>query len=187
MSVKPTDKRGRHQEGQALVEFALVLLFVILPITAVLIDGALLLFTQVSVTNAAREGARAGSIYQCGTAGISCTIDPIQTYDVQVANVDGARAQYVDNQAEPLLRSLISYAQCVRTITYEPCSGQLCISSNLPPMGNTYRELNWMNVKIDCPHRLFFGLVGTGVVTVSAASTMRIEPGGVQSTPTPTP
>ncbi len=64
----------QRQQGQALIEFALVLLFIILPITFVLVDGALMLFTHVEVTNAAREGARAAAIFQCNAPG--CTIDP---------------------------------------------------------------------------------------------------------------
>ena len=55
----------RSESGQALVEFALVLLFMILPFTFVLVDGSLTLFTLASVTNAACEGARAAAIYLC--------------------------------------------------------------------------------------------------------------------------
>ena len=55
-SMTPKKKLTDLQEesGQALVEFALVLMFVILPFTFVLVDGAMLLFSQAALTNAAR-------------------------------------------------------------------------------------------------------------------------------------
>ena len=53
--------KTQTQRGQALVEFALVLLFIILPLTFVLVDGSLMLFTYVEVTNGAREAARAAA------------------------------------------------------------------------------------------------------------------------------
>ena len=178
-----------RESAQALVEFALVLLFVILPITFVLVDGALLLFVQVSVTNAAREGARAGSIYQCGSGGIECAFDPLQSFSAQVTTIDAARRQYIDREAQSLISSLIGYSRCATTITYRCMSGSLCDATqpDMPGLGNPYRELDSMNVQIACPHQLLFGLVGTGVITVSAESTMRIEPGGVMPTPTPAP
>ena len=64
MQTSTTLTENQSQRGQALVEFALVLLFVILPFTFVLVDGAIMLFTYSEVTNAAREGARGWPIYE---------------------------------------------------------------------------------------------------------------------------
>jgi TadE-like protein len=52
----------RHARGQAMAEFALVLLPVLLLIVGIVQFG-LLFGTNVTLTNAAREGARAGSVY----------------------------------------------------------------------------------------------------------------------------
>lgn len=54
--------RPRSRRGQALVEFAFVLLPVLLILVAIIQFG-LLFGANVTLTNAAREGARAGTIY----------------------------------------------------------------------------------------------------------------------------
>ena len=54
--------RARASRGQALIEFALVLTPLVLLVVAIVQYG-LLLGANVTLTNAAREGARAGSVY----------------------------------------------------------------------------------------------------------------------------
>jgi hypothetical protein len=54
--------RDAAARGQAMVEFALVLLPVLLIVVAIIQFG-LLFGAQVTITNAAREGARVGTIY----------------------------------------------------------------------------------------------------------------------------
>lgn len=61
----PSLRRARHDartRGQAMVEFALVLLPVLLLIVGIIQFG-LLFGANVTITNATREGARAGTIY----------------------------------------------------------------------------------------------------------------------------
>jgi hypothetical protein len=166
--------RQKEQSGQSLVEFALVLMFVILPFMFVLVDGSFTLYTYAMLTNAAREGARAGSVYQMTTSpssGVTCTN--------LVTSIDSERATYVGQQMQFLMGNLVSLSQCSTNITYQP--SQVCILGQPgdPPVPNPYRELDSLKVDLQCPHRLFFGLVGTSQITLSATSTMRIEPGGV--------
>ena len=59
MQTSTTLSKDQSQRGQALVEFPLVLMFIILPLTFVFVAGAIMLFTYAEVTNAAREAARA--------------------------------------------------------------------------------------------------------------------------------
>jgi hypothetical protein len=156
------NSKTQSQHGQALVEFALVLMFIILPFTFVLVDGAMMLFTLANVTNAAREGARAGSIYQTAGSGT-------------VATIDAERNTYARSQASDLLGPLVTFSECdARIIRYSPTS---------PALGNPYREMDSLTFSIACPRHLLFGLVGTGVVTLTAEATMRIEPGGVAPQP----
>lgn len=54
-------RRGRGHDGQATVEFALVLPFVAL-LAALIVQVGLVLRAQVLVVHAAREGARAASV-----------------------------------------------------------------------------------------------------------------------------
>ncbi len=112
MQTSTTLTETQSQRGQALVEFALVLMFIILPFTFVLVDGALTLFTLANVTNAAREGARAGSIYQTSAPGT-------------VAAIDAARKTYVRSGSS----SAIGAVGCVfsvrdaRIVSIVPCDG----------------------------------------------------------------
>ncbi len=50
----------RNTKGAVAIEFALVIIFVLIPLLFGTIDFALLLHNQQVVTNASREGARAG-------------------------------------------------------------------------------------------------------------------------------
>jgi len=165
----------QRQRGQALVEFALVLMLVILPITFVLVDGSLMLFTYVEVTNAAREAARAAAIFQCSAP--ACTIDPTATFDQQLATVDAARASYIDTyfQSEDRrwLNALVGYSQCTRNITYPDPA----IDPNTN-IYNVYRQMDSLNLTLRCPRRLLFGLLSTGQITLTGSATMQIEPGG---------
>ncbi len=60
----------RGQKGQALVEFSLIFTFIFLPMLFGLIEGARLIYTNNLLSNAAREGARLGSV-QAGWLGQS--------------------------------------------------------------------------------------------------------------------
>ncbi len=177
MQTSITAVKDQSQRGQALVEFALVLMFIILPLTFVFVDGAIMLFTYAEVTNAAREAARAAAIYQCGaptTPAVGCTLNATQTFAQQIAQIDAARLSYVDQyfQVEDRrwLSALIGYPQCTRSITYSPST---------PDMGNPYREFDALTLTISCPRRLFFGLVGTDSIQLTSRATMKIEPGGL--------
>lgn len=152
------------ENGQALVEFALVLMFIILPFTFVLVDGVMTLFTLANVTNAAREGARAGSIFQISAA-------PGGTFSDQVATIDTLRASTsISPTIQKMLGPLVAYSQCTTTVTYSPAT---------PSLGNPYRELDSVTVRLACPRRMLFGLINVGSITLTSSATMRIEPGGV--------
>ena len=58
----PSRHRSRRGTGQAMVEFALVVPVFLLVLSGIL-DFGFMLFTRMSVINAAREGARYGAMY----------------------------------------------------------------------------------------------------------------------------
>jgi Flp pilus assembly protein TadG len=58
-----TTSKIRAQGGAAMVEFALVSLFVLIPLLFIIIEGSLIFYNQAMITNASREGARAGIVY----------------------------------------------------------------------------------------------------------------------------
>ena len=53
----------RNREGQALVEFTLVFLFLIMLLMGI-IEFSLILYDKAVITNASREGARAGTVFR---------------------------------------------------------------------------------------------------------------------------
>ena len=127
-------------------------------VAPLVVDGAMTLFTLANVTNAAREGARAGSIYQTSASGT-------------VGTIDAERNTYARSEARRMLGPLVDFSACDARITsYSPVT---------PALGNPYREMDSFTFRLACPRKLFFGLVGTGVVTLTSEATMRIEPGGV--------
>ena len=74
MPATPTDAPCPRERGQAMVEFAAVLLPIMLVVVGVIQFG--LLFTaEVTLTNAAREGAREGTIYVYAAASDQATND----------------------------------------------------------------------------------------------------------------
>lgn len=166
MQTSSTISGSQSQRGQALIEFALVLMFIILPITFVLMDGAMMLFTLTSMTNAAREAAHAGSIYQ------------YPSYTTDYTAIDTARKAFINNSVEgrrAFASPLIPFDQCATTVTYDPPD---------PGTQNVFRALDSMSVTLACPHKLLFGIGSFGQITLTAQSTMRIEPGSA-APPTP--
>ena len=157
-----------QQAGQALVEFALVLMFIILPFTFVLIDGAVMLYVQAAIANTVREAARAGSIYQ--SSGLPGGL----SFNEQVTSIDTDRLAYIQLETTHQLGPLLSLPPCSVNVTYSP---------NPPTLGNPYRQLDSMSVTLACPHRLLFGLVNIPEIKLQSESTMRIEPGGVAPSP----
>lgn len=160
----------RKERGQGLVEFALVLMFIILPFTFVFIETAMLIFALNNVTNAAREGARQGSIYTYRDDRpnpYGCfPFDPLQVDAVY--GFDCWRYGFVVDylSKDPVGRTRF-VDTCEITLDYlEPYK-----------LGNTYRELQPLKLDLTCPHRLLFGIVGESYITLTATSTMKIEPG----------
>jgi len=68
----------RREEGQAAFEFVLMLPLFIL-FLLLLIDFGILMFEYVSVSNAAREGARYGAVNCPDPVTTDCTVDLVRT------------------------------------------------------------------------------------------------------------
>jgi Flp pilus assembly protein TadG len=157
-----------EDEGQGLVEFALVTLFVIVPVMVAIIDGSILFYKWVAVNNAAREGARAGAIYQDSRASDGT--------DIMMWAIDEDREtaimQAVDAIIGPLARrdeSSVSYPLC------DPI-----LSTNPTEVYDVYRSGCDVQVAITHRHSTLVGLViGVDTIDLTATATMKIERGGV--------
>jgi len=69
MSVSKVDRMRRSQKGQSLVELAILLPVLILVLMGIM-DLGRVFYAQIVITNAAREGARYGSMYPADEVGI---------------------------------------------------------------------------------------------------------------------
>ncbi len=154
------------------MEFALVLAFVILPLTMVFIEASVLLYEYVALTNATREGARAGSIYLY-------VGDPGESPDAADAERKKAVAEAVSGTLRPLIPAppdcggAGSSTSC--QITYGPSSDPI---PSIPPIPNPLRSTDAMTVTLVYTHSFLFGALGNEMA-VRAQSSMRIEPSSV--------
>ncbi len=165
-----------HEAGQSLVEFALVTLFVILPVTFGIIDGSILFYKWVALTNAAREGARAGAIYQDSRISNGS--------DVMMLAIDGDRENFITQAVDATIGPLASRDDS--NVTYPECDP--IVSEHPTTVYDVYRSGCNVGVTITHTHTSVVGLViGLGEIDLTATATMRIEPGGPAPTPTPSP
>lgn len=161
-----------HEKGQSLVEFALVLIFVIIPFTFALIEASVILYKYVALTNSAREGARTGSIYlYIGNPGGS------------TAAPDAGRSAAVATAIRSTMAPLISAPpDCNGTAANTMC--QISYGTSVAPITDTLRSTEPMTVTITHTHLFLFGALG-GSIDLHAQASMRIEPSSVISGTTP--
>jgi Flp pilus assembly protein TadG len=80
-------RRKDHERGASAVEFALIALFVMLPLLAFTIQSATLFWGYQAASSAAREAARFGAVQPCNNADIEARGD--ERVD-EVAPADGS-------------------------------------------------------------------------------------------------
>ena len=142
----------RHEQGQSLVEFALSLPVLMLILFA-LAEFGLMLNDQVSIANAARDGARVAALQGSG--------DPNLTSDVQTA---------VNDALTPLIPSSLA-SSCSSSLTSNANSGS----------GGSSQIASW-TVSVTCPYSpitplgSLFSLVGaTGASTYSIVKSVTMR------------
>jgi len=161
-------KIKEEEAGQALVEFALVLIFIILPLVMIFIESSVMLYKYIALTNAAREGARAGSIYlYVGDPGNSPAAPDAGRSAAVVSSVGGTVGPLIP--VPPDCAGTGSTTSC--QITYGPPSA---------PIPDPLRSTDMMTVTVAHTHSLLFGALGSEV-SIQSRSSMRIEPSAVIS------
>ncbi len=166
----------KRERGQSLVEFALVLVFILLPVTIGIVDGSILFYKYVVVANTAREGARAGAIYQSSIVSGSDTCS-------KVADVDAERESVIITDTMPALAApLVTIDDW--DLSYDP--DPPCLNPPQCDLCDPYRSGNELTVTITHTHTTIVGFViGLQEINLTASATMRIEPGGLAPTPAP--
>jgi hypothetical protein len=159
-----------HETGQSLVEFALVLIFIIIPFTFALIEASVILYKYVALTNSAREGVRMGSIYlYVGDPGGSS------------AAPDAGRSAAVSNAVSRTLGPLIvTPPDCDGTGATTTC--QITYGTSSAPIPDPLRSTEPLTVTITHTHPFLFGALGTSI-DLQAQASMRIEPSAVITGP----
>ena len=173
-----------REAGQSLVEFALATLFVILPVTFGIIDGGILFYKWVALTNGAREGARTGAIYHYGGN------EPSGDRSTMLL-IDGERRDAILLAVNRTVGPLIAVEEGDLVVSYprrhpedpeDPCITR-------PPdweFCRVYRSGDLVTVTITHDHTFIVGLViGLRQINLSATATMTIEPGGAAPTSPP--
>jgi len=154
----------RRDSGQSMVEFALILPLLIMFLVGI-VELGILLNVYIGMTNMAREGARAGSVYQyTGTAPTNT-----QPIEQQALPIDQQRTLYISSVLTSTINPIISPTTLTVTVTYLP-------STPTDP----YRAGDTVTVALEHQHPLFFGLLGPKTITLRATSAMRIEPGAIK-------
>src|SRR4051794_39614474 len=101
------------RSGQSLVEFALMLPLLVMFLFGI-VELGILFNVYIGMTNMAREGARAGSIYQyTGTAPTNSG-----SIDAQAAPIDQQRLLYVSSILTDTINPIISPTTLTVTVTY---------------------------------------------------------------------
>lgn len=170
-------------QGQSLVEFTLVTLFIIVPVMVAIIDGSILFYKWVAVNNAAREGARAGAIYQSSRtsdgssemmgeideARESAIADAVDAVIGPLAFLDDLHVDYPDS---PCLvgNGPVTCGECQ---VYDIYRTGVCLDGEYH--GGGHRVM----VTITHTHASLVGLViGVDTIDLTATATMQIERGG---------
>jgi Flp pilus assembly protein TadG len=139
-----TRRAGRRRRGQSLVEFAVVLP-VFLLLLAGMCDFGLGLYSQMTVINAAREGARLGV--------------------VEPGNVSG-----IDSRVRAMAAGLDGSNLTVSITCLEP-SGSTFVACSSPP----WQSGDSVKVKVDYVYRMIWPLAFGTPLNLSSTVQMRIE------------
>jgi hypothetical protein len=154
-----------QEKGQGLVEFALVLIIIVIPVTFMLIETSVILYKYVALTNASREGARAGSIYMYTGGNPPSEALP-----------DAGRSAKVVDAVQGTLGLLIdSPPDCNNTSATTTC--QMAYGPSTSPFTYTafLRSTDLLTVTLTHTHSFLFGALG-GEIGLNTQTSMRIEP-----------
>ena len=156
------------EDGQSLVEFALVTIFIITPLLFGIIEGSMLMYKYVSLANAAREGARTGSIYlYVGDPGGS-----------SAAADAGRSAAIYTSIDETLAPGIVEPVDCNGSGGVTSCQITYDVAS--PSADALLRSTSPLTVTLTHTHSILFGAFG-GELNMQAQASMKIEPSTVVS------
>jgi Flp pilus assembly protein TadG len=162
-----TDLRGarKREKGQASVEFALTIIFLVLLIVGFL-ELVMMMYTYTVLANSAKEGVRYAAVhgsFNATPSGPACPCTDIDGPAAPIGTAPGNGSGYgvVRSYAQASLHYIAGTAMTV-TATYPDTTNP---PANQPP--------NRIRVVVSYPYQPFFGL-GWPTLTVNAAAEGRI-------------
>jgi hypothetical protein len=146
----------------------LVLLFIIIPFTFAFVEAGVMLYKYVTLTNSAREAARAGSIYLY-------VGDPGGSTAAPDSGRSGSAANAINLTLTPLVPAV---PDCSGTTATTSCSITYGVSSS--PYFDPLRSTDTLTVTVINHHQFLFGALGSSM-DLEAQASMHIEPSAVIS------
>jgi Flp pilus assembly protein TadG len=117
-----------RQQGQAAVEIALILPLLLIVLFGIIMS-AFVFYAYIQVTNAAREGARAGSVYRVTHPTTSWTMDQTVKFAIYTSSSQNALGGLATSSSNPRVNvtySTMNSADCSKD---SPCAGDLVTST----------------------------------------------------------
>jgi Flp pilus assembly protein TadG len=151
----------KNESGTELIEFAIIstLLFIVL---FGIIDFAILLYDKAVITNASREGARAGIVQRWNNSVSPAVYNPLSTAEVQA----------VVNSY--LASNLISFGSATATVTVT--NTIVAAASTLTPKnGSSFGAGDERSVQVTYPYNFLAGFIVGSTINLSATTKMRME------------
>lgn len=159
-------KTIRSQQGQTLVEFALILPLLLILVFGI-VEFAIIFYDKAVVTNASREGARRGSV-------ASYTVDTGAYDPLDLSEVQSAVSNYLSGRIIDFASGSSTTSVCWASVPTGPWDN--CISP--PPAQPSPPGSNYLRVVVSYPYSYlvlpnFLG--GNPTINLSAETIMRME------------
>jgi len=163
----------RPETGQTLVEFALVVTFVFLPLLFGLIEGTRLVYTNNVLSNAAREGARRGSVQAgwIGQTGNGCS--PTDGPAVQ-GPVCPSQSEFVTNVLTAANGEMVG-ATPLSTQSADPDHFVTVTCNGHAPSQSACTTGGILQVAVAYRYVPFLPILSRGSVQLSASASMAIQ------------
>jgi Flp pilus assembly protein TadG len=147
--------KKRRSRGQSLVEFAIVLPVFLLILSGIM-DFGFLLYSRMSIINAARDGARFG---------VTLGDTPTQIVSQVRSQVSGASGGLISNSQAQTQVAVV----CVRT------NSSCTFTKSTPAATSDVKPTDSIKVTVNYPYRPFFPLLFGQTINIASTVQMSVE------------
>jgi hypothetical protein len=163
----------RREAGQTLVEFSLVVAFIFFPLLFGLIEGARLVYTNNVLSNAAREGARRGSVQAgwIGQAGNGCSPTDGPTVHGPVCP---SQSDFITNVLSAANGEMVG-ANPLSTAASDPDHSVTVTCNGLAPSQSSCATGGTLRITVAYRYVPLLPILSNGSIRLSAAASMAIQ------------